>query len=322
MTHYHQDHLGNTCAVWDATHDSIVQQTLYYASGLPVSVSTGQDVQPYKYNGKEYVEMHGLDEYDSEARWYYPAICRTTTMDPLAEKYYSTSPYAWCGNNPVNYIDPLGLDTIRVTYKNNQWEISSIVVAEGDDVIIVIDEDGNDETYTYKEGEYGKRIIMLTLSYGGTKNDESFGVYHVSGAKENGTGFYVTRGGNSLEKNSGEGVPEGDYPILAPSSTADWQQVGLGGKIVLRGIRIHPGTSYKWSGGCYILFTDYKYSNEMTIFDLSNSREAVKKLNILLGADPNRADYQYQSRKNGNNRYGAYFPNEIKDIRLIQKYRK
>ena len=105
MTHYHHDHLGNICAVWDATHDSIVQQTLYYASGLPVSVSTGQDVQPYKYNGKEYVEMHGLDEYDNEARWYYPAICRTTTMDPLAEKYYSTSPYAWCGNNPVRNID-------------------------------------------------------------------------------------------------------------------------------------------------------------------------------------------------------------------------
>lgn len=29
-------------------------------------------------------------KYDSKARWYDPAICRTTTMDPLAEKYYST----------------------------------------------------------------------------------------------------------------------------------------------------------------------------------------------------------------------------------------
>ena len=28
--YYHRDHLGNICAVWDATHDSIVQQTLYY----------------------------------------------------------------------------------------------------------------------------------------------------------------------------------------------------------------------------------------------------------------------------------------------------
>ena len=30
--YYHQDHLGNICAEWDATHDSVVQQTLYYAS--------------------------------------------------------------------------------------------------------------------------------------------------------------------------------------------------------------------------------------------------------------------------------------------------
>ncbi len=55
--------------------------------------------------------MHGLDEYDSEARWYYPAIMRTTTIDPMAEKYYSISPYAWCGNNPVRYVDPFGMSS-------------------------------------------------------------------------------------------------------------------------------------------------------------------------------------------------------------------
>ena len=59
----------------------------YYPSGLPWAETAGASEQPWKYNGKEFVEMHGLDEYDSKARWYYPAICRTTTMDPLAEKY-------------------------------------------------------------------------------------------------------------------------------------------------------------------------------------------------------------------------------------------
>jgi hypothetical protein len=62
----------------------------YYPSGLPWAESAGASGQPWKYNGKEFVELHGLDEYDSEARWYYPAVCRTTTMNPLAEKYYST----------------------------------------------------------------------------------------------------------------------------------------------------------------------------------------------------------------------------------------
>lgn len=36
---------------------------------------------------------------------YYPAIMRTTTMDPLAEEFYHISPYAWCENNVVNNID-------------------------------------------------------------------------------------------------------------------------------------------------------------------------------------------------------------------------
>ena len=29
-------------------------------------------------------------------------------MDPLAEKYYGVSPYAYCENNPMRYVDPDG----------------------------------------------------------------------------------------------------------------------------------------------------------------------------------------------------------------------
>lgn len=36
------------------------------------------------------------------------------SMDPLAEKHYSISPYVYCLNNPVKYIDPLGMDTVHV----------------------------------------------------------------------------------------------------------------------------------------------------------------------------------------------------------------
>ena len=60
-------------------------------------------VQPYKYGSKELDRMHGVDLYDSEARWYDSLLGRTTTMDPLAEKYYSLSPYTWCAGNPLKY---------------------------------------------------------------------------------------------------------------------------------------------------------------------------------------------------------------------------
>jgi RHS repeat-associated protein len=77
---------------------------------LPWATSSNDNpgLQPYKYNGKEFVEMHGYDKYDYGARGMYPAIMRFTTLDPLAEKYYSISPYAYCGDNPVNRIDPDG----------------------------------------------------------------------------------------------------------------------------------------------------------------------------------------------------------------------
>ncbi len=133
--YYRKDHLGNNREVWRASHlwngntraAATVQRTQYYPSGLPWASNFGDNpgTQSKKYNGKEFVEMHGLDEYDSEARWFYPAIVRTTTIDPHAENYYSTSPYAWCANNPVLNIDPDGKDWYQAENGNAIWRRSS-----------------------------------------------------------------------------------------------------------------------------------------------------------------------------------------------------
>ena len=106
--YYVRDHLGNICQTWiyaAANYKTCVQKMQYYPSGLTWNQQNGATEHPFRYNGKELVEQFNLDEYDSKARWYYPSIMRTTTMDPLCEKYYDTSPYAWCGNNSVNSID-------------------------------------------------------------------------------------------------------------------------------------------------------------------------------------------------------------------------
>ena len=103
-------HLGNIREVVNAK--GVVQQvTNYYPFGAPyadATASKGADVQPYKYNGKELDRMHGLDTYDYGARQYDPVLARWDRMDPLCEKFYSTSPYAYCANNPVRFIDPDG----------------------------------------------------------------------------------------------------------------------------------------------------------------------------------------------------------------------
>ena len=94
-------HLGNNREVVDAS-GAVTQVTNYYPFGAPyadATASKGSDVQPYKYNGKEFDLMHGLNTYDYGARQHDPILARWDRIDPLCEKYYSTSPY--CANNPV-----------------------------------------------------------------------------------------------------------------------------------------------------------------------------------------------------------------------------
>lgn len=125
--YYRKDHLGNNREVWTVNGNNVatIQRTQYYASGLPWAEGEGASEQPYKYNGKEFIEMHGYDTYDYGARGYYPAIMRFMTIDPLAEKYYNISPYAYCGNNPVNRIDPDGRDWY--SYEEDEEDENGVV---------------------------------------------------------------------------------------------------------------------------------------------------------------------------------------------------
>ena len=102
--------------------DGYVEQvTNYYPFGEVFSTNEAAyakspDAQPYKYNGKELDRTHGLDWYDYGARQHDPFVPGFTSLDPLCEKYYHISPYAYYGNNPVNYIDLHG-DSITIDTK-------------------------------------------------------------------------------------------------------------------------------------------------------------------------------------------------------------
>ncbi|MCH2231173.1 MAG: RHS repeat-associated core domain-containing protein [Crocinitomicaceae bacterium] len=73
----------------------------WYASTAPEN--------KYQYNGKELNEELGLNWMDYGARYYDPAIARWNAVDPLAEKYYSFSPYNYVANNPIMLLDGDGM---------------------------------------------------------------------------------------------------------------------------------------------------------------------------------------------------------------------
>lgn len=104
---YLKDYQGNNRVV-AKSDGTVVQTTHYYPFGMTYAESTYTNKQPYKYNDKELDMENGLNIYDYGTRLLSTAIPRFTTVDPKAEKYYSVSPYVYCGNNPVMLIDVNG----------------------------------------------------------------------------------------------------------------------------------------------------------------------------------------------------------------------
>ena len=111
--YYVTDHLGSTRMVV-SSNDSIRETINYYPFGSEMRMEapaqmTGDLQQPYRFTGKELDRQNGLNWYDFGARWYDVAgVPMWTSVDPLCEKYYSISPYAYCVGDPVNKFDPDG----------------------------------------------------------------------------------------------------------------------------------------------------------------------------------------------------------------------
>ena len=120
--YYRQDHLGSIREVdsYSGNNRTVVQKTQYYPSGTSFQENFGAGEQPYKFTGKELITMHGLNWQDFGARWLDNVRMQFTSMDPHSEKYYSISPYSYCGENPVNMIDQDGRDGTSVVDKDNK----------------------------------------------------------------------------------------------------------------------------------------------------------------------------------------------------------
>ena len=162
--YYDRDHLGSVRQVIEAEgtdQGTVVQKMSYYPSGLQFCNSTtDSDVQPRRYNGKEYDKMHGLNTYDYGARQYNPVTARWDRMDPLCEKYYGVSPYAYCAGNPMNFIDPDGRKIVLVGSQEERMKMLSYLQKLTNDNLIVNKKTGE---VTIEGKRWGNRHKKLNV---------------------------------------------------------------------------------------------------------------------------------------------------------------
>ena len=175
--YYLKDHQGNNRVV--INQSGTVEETNHYYPFGGVFASAGS-IQPYKYNGKEFDNKKGLNWYDYGARHYDAALGRFTTNDPLAEKYYSMSPYTYCADNPVKFIDPNGMEyapgdlfkTKRAAAKD--WGMyyngaSIIRKREMGSSIYEVKQKGKLKGYSYSAANEGEHSVSISLPPNGER---------------------------------------------------------------------------------------------------------------------------------------------------------
>ena len=188
--YYLKDHQGNNRVVINQS-GTVEEANHYYPFG-GVFASSG-NVQPYKYNGKEFDAKKGLNWYDYGARHYDAVLGRFTTNDRFAEKYYSMSPYQYGANSPVGNIDVNG-DSIIIK-PNANGIIDQIKVLFGYDT--KFQKDVKADLFQLKQDD--KKVADII-----GKLEESKNIHYITMPKKgeyNSTGFNADK----VKKNISQG---------------------------------------------------------------------------------------------------------------------
>jgi len=289
-----KDHLGSVRAVVSET--GAVQQTNdYYPIGdlFGSTGTTDSSDNRYRFTGKELGNETGL--YDFSARYLHTSLGRFTTLDPLAEKYPSISPYAYCNGNPVNFVDIDGMDIYRYDDKSGTFHLYQTNDDDFDQVgrFKYNKETGEYDLKTRKDGSAKTRmdkiekgilsdgLNLLSDSHAWSTDDVSvegfqeFIVKYSDMAGREMAGYYYTEiGGNEYKYlHTGRGM-NNTYDSSTSMPNIFRPRPDLYGKVVEHtNWHTHPSNSD----------SRYKASSKDKEFKLKHQRKGVRRFIILTG---------------------------------------
>jgi RHS repeat-associated protein len=171
MYFYYSDHLGSSSWITNNAGTPVQHLTyLPYGKEFINQRSTTFDAD-YKFSGKERDIETGYGYFG--ARYYSSELGIWISTDPLSDKYPSTTPFAYCRNNPIMLVDPNGMEDDWVRNGETgqyEWHDNVTSGANTPDGYVYVGKTDNDILYD----------MGLTSSYGSQK-DKAWGVGTVSG---------------------------------------------------------------------------------------------------------------------------------------------
>ncbi len=116
---YHPDHLGSASFVTDR-EGAVCQHIQYLPFGeLFVSQKNSEFDSRYKFTAKELDNETSYTYFG--ARYYDSDLSVWLSVDPMSDKYPSTSAYMYCVGNPVVLVDPNGDTTNYYDSKSGEY---------------------------------------------------------------------------------------------------------------------------------------------------------------------------------------------------------